>query len=170
MKAKMIVAFLASIIALSQPAFAAVRTELPAGQPPRVEPDLPADGDEMKVIAMPFSSLQLNSSLIEYLGLNPAQVRSIQRLMDQERPTTETLMLELRTVSTELGTSIRQNRDNGDESDAHSLATKQARLLKQLMIANSRLQQRIDDVLNFQQRKRLDALKRMGEVAVGEGN
>src|ERR1700733_8242309 len=55
------------------------------------------------VVAMPFSSLQLNPSLIEYLGLNQTQVRSIQGLMDQERPKTEPLTLELRTISAELG-------------------------------------------------------------------
>src|SRR5258708_40135611 len=37
-------------------------------------------GGEMVLVAMPFSSLQLNPSLVEYLGLNPTQVRSIQSL------------------------------------------------------------------------------------------
>jgi hypothetical protein len=170
MRAKAIVAFLVSIVTVSQPAFTAARTELPTGQPPRVETDVQADGDETKVIAMPFSSLRLNPALVEYLGLSPTQVRSIQRFMDQQRPTTEPLMVELRTVSTELGIAIRQNQNTGDESAAHSLAATQARLLKQLMMANSRLQRRIDDVLDLKQRKKLDALKRMGDVAVGEGN
>ena len=53
---------------------------------------------------------------------------------------------------------------------AQSLAATQTRLLEQLMKANSRLQRRIDDVLNPEQRKKLDAFKRTGEVTVGEGN
>jgi hypothetical protein len=127
-------------------------------------------GGEAVLVAMPFSSLQLNPSLVEYLGLNPTQVRSIQGLMDQERPKTEVLMLELRTVSARAGVAIRQNQNNDNEGAAQKLAATQARLLKQLMRVNLRLQRRIDEVLDPRQRKKLDAFKRTGEVTVGEGN
>src|SRR3979409_1077576 len=104
---------------------------------------------------MAFSSLQLNPSLVEYLGLNPMQVRSIQSLMDKERPRKQLLVLELRTVSAEMGVPIGQSQNNENES----LAATQARLLKQLMRANSRLQRRIGEVLDPQQRKTLDTFK-----------
>jgi hypothetical protein len=133
------------------------------------EPPPSPDG-EVVLVAMPFSSLQVNPSLVEYLGLNARQVRSIQRLMDQERPRTQPLILELRTVSAELGTAIRQNQSNDNEGVAQRLATRQAQLLKQLMRANSRLQRRIDDVLDPQQRKKLDSLKRTSDVTVVPGN
>jgi hypothetical protein len=90
--------------------------------------------------------------------------------MDQERPKTELLVLELRTVTAELGVAIRQSQNTGREGPAQSLTATQARLLKQLMRANSRLQRRIDEVLDPQQRKKLDTFKRSGEVTVGEGN
>jgi hypothetical protein len=90
--------------------------------------------------------------------------------MDRERPKTEPLMLELRTISVELGVAIEQRQSNGNEGTAQQLAATQARLLKKLMIANSRLQRQIDDVLNPQQREKLDAFKRAGELTVGEGN
>src|SRR5271155_3250199 len=130
----------------------------------------PSRGGETVLVAMPFSSLQLNPSLVEYLGLNPTQVRSIQGLMDQERPKAEVLMLELRTISAELGVAIRQSQNNDNEGAAQKLAATQARLLKQLMRANLRLQRRIDEVLDPQQRKKLDAFKRTGEVTIGDGN
>jgi Spy/CpxP family protein refolding chaperone len=130
----------------------------------------PSPGGEMVLVAMPVSSLQLSPSLVEYLGLNPTQVRSIQKLMDQERPKTQPLMLELRTVSAELGVAIRQNQSNNDKSVAQSLSATQARLLKQIMRANSRLQRRIDDVLDPQQRKKLEAFTRNAEVSVAPGN
>jgi hypothetical protein len=130
----------------------------------------PSHSGETVLVAMPFSSLQLNPSLVEYLGLNATQVRSIQGLMDQERPKTEVLMFELRTVSAELGVAIRQSQNNDNEGAAQKLAVTQARLLKQLMRANLRLQRRIDEVLDPQQRKKLDAFKRTGEVTVGKGN
>ncbi len=124
----------------------------------------------MVVIAMPFSSLQLSPTLIEYLSLTRTQAKAIQSLMDRERPTTEPLMDELRTVSAGLGVAIRQNQSNDNEGVAQSLAATQARLLKQLMRANSRLQRRIDDVLGPQQRKKLDALRHKAEVSVVHGS
>jgi hypothetical protein len=130
----------------------------------------PSPAGERLLVAMPFSSLQLNPSLIGYLGLSPTQVGSIQGLMDQERPTTGPLMHELRTISGELGAVIQQSQNHENEETAQRLATSQARLLKQLMRANSRLQARIDAVLDSQQRKKLDFFKRASEAPVGEGN
>jgi hypothetical protein len=130
----------------------------------------PSPGGETVLVAMPFSSLQLNPSLVEYLGLSPTQVRSIQRLMDQERSRTQSLVLELRTVSAELGVAIRQSQSNDNDGVAQSLAATQTRLLKQLMRVNSRLKRRIDDVLDPQQRKKLDAFRRKTEVSMVHGN
>jgi Spy/CpxP family protein refolding chaperone len=152
--------------------FSALHTilEQDIARPPFVPEPAPSHSAEMVVVAMPFSSLQLNPSLVEYLGLNRTQVTSIQRLMDQERSKTEPLLLELRTISAELGVTIQHSQSNDSEAAAQKLAATQARLLKHLMIANSRLQRRIDDVLNPQQRKKLDAFKRTCEIRVGEGN
>jgi Spy/CpxP family protein refolding chaperone len=130
----------------------------------------PSYAGDLVLVAMPFSSLQLSPSLIEYLGLSPTQVRSIQRLMDRERPTTEPLMHELRTIRGELSAAIEQSQNHENEGTARRLAARQARLLEQLMRAHSRLQQRINNVLDPQQRRKLDAFKRMSEVTVGEGN
>jgi Spy/CpxP family protein refolding chaperone len=137
--------------------------------PVRTDP-APSPAGETLLVAMPFSSLQLSPSLVEYLGLSPTQVGSIQRLMDQERPTTEPLMQELRTISGELGAVLQQSQNDENEGTAQRLAASQARLLKQLMRANSRLQARIDDVLDSQQRKKLDSFKRASEATGGEGN
>ena len=183
MKAKVIVAFLLSVVTASEPAFTAVPRQLPNDEPPRLamvivstdNANAPADPapsstGEVALVAMPFSSLQLNPALVEYLGLTRTQAKAIQKLMDQERPTTEPLMDELRTVSAELDVAIRQNQGNDNEAVAQSLAATQARLLKQLMRANSRLQRRIDDVLGPQQRKKLDALRHKAEVSVVRGS
>jgi hypothetical protein len=139
--------------------------------PVRTDPT-PSSAGELVMVAMPFSSLQLSPALVEYLGLTPTQVRSIQRLMDRERPTTEPLMHELRTISGELGAAIQQSQNNENQGtpQRQRLAATQARLLKQLIRANSHLQRRINDVLDPQQRKKLDSFKRTSEVTVGEGN
>jgi len=119
---------------------------------------------------MPFSSLQLSPSLVEYLGLTPTQTKAIQKLMDRERQTTEPLMDELRTISAELGVAIQQSHKNENEGTAQRLTARQARLLKQLMSNNSRLQRRINDVLDAQQRKNLDSFKRTSQVTVVDEN
>jgi hypothetical protein len=92
--------------------------------------------------------------------------------MDQQRPTTEPLMHELQTISRELGAATQHSQTDENEGTGprQRLAARQARLLEQLMTANSRLQQRISDVLNPQQRKKLASFKRASEVTVGEGN
>jgi Spy/CpxP family protein refolding chaperone len=90
--------------------------------------------------------------------------------MDRERPTTEPLMHELRTIIGELGAAIQQSQNNENEGAAPRLAAQQALLLKQLMRANSSLQRKINDVLDPKQRKKLDSFKRLSEVMVGEEN
>jgi hypothetical protein len=182
-KAKVIVTFLLSIVTASEPAFTAVRSKLPYDEPPQVAMEgisrdnahaladpTPFSTGEAVAVAMPFSSLPLGRTLVEYLGLTRTQAKAIQKLLDQERPTTEPLMDELRTVGAELGVAIRQNHGNDNEGVAQSLAARQARLLKQLMRANSRLERRIDNVLGRQQRKKLDALRHEAEVSVVHGS
>jgi len=90
--------------------------------------------------------------------------------MDRERPTTEPLINELRTIRAELRVAIQQRQNTENEGTAQTLAARQARVLKQLMKANSRLQQRISDVLDPQQRKKLDFFKRTSEVTAADGN
>jgi len=195
MKSNAIIALLLCIVTSSQPAFTGVQIKPTNDEPPHVTiarpssdcahvsadplvaptPALPTDPSasstgDMVVVAMPFSSLQLSPRFVEYLSLTRTQAKAIQTLMDQERPTTEPLMDELRTVSAELGVAIRQNQSDDNGGVAQNLAATQARLLKQLMRANSRLQRRIDDVLGPQQRKKIDALRHKAEVSVVRGS
>jgi hypothetical protein len=125
---------------------------------------------ETVLVEMPFSSLQVSPSFVEYLGLTPRQVRSIQRLMDQVRPKTEPLMLELRTISGELNAAVQHRQNEYDEGATQRLAATQARLLRQLVTANSRLQQRIYDVLDPRQRKKVDSFGRTSELTMGVGS
>jgi hypothetical protein len=154
--------------------FSALHTMLEGdiARTPAVRKDsTPSPAGEAVLVAMPFSSLQLSPSLVECLGLTPTQVISIQKLVDQERPTIEPLMHELQTISGELGSAIQHSQINENEGTGPRprLAARQARVLEQLMTANSRLQQRISDVLDPQQRRKLDSFKRTSEVTVGEG-
>jgi hypothetical protein len=122
------------------------------------------------LVTIPFSSLQLSPSLVEFLRLTPTQVRSIRRLMEQERPTTEPLMHELKIIGPELNDATQERTNRENEESAQRLAARQARLLKQLVRANSRLQQRINNVLDPQQRKKLNYFRRASEATLSEGN
>jgi hypothetical protein len=135
----------------------------------RTDPS-PALVGETVLVEIPFSSLQLSPSLVECLELTPTQVKAIQKLMDQERPTAERLMHELQTTSSELGATIQQRQNNNNDGATQRLAARQAHLLKQLMRSNSHLRQRINRVLSPRQRKKLDSFKLTSEVSVGEGN
>jgi len=135
----------------------------------RTDPS-PSLAGETVLIAMPFSSLQLSPSLVEYLGLTPTQVKAIQQVMDQERPTTEPLRHELQTTSSELSTAIQQKQNNNNEEAIQRLAARQAQLLKQLIRSNSRLRQRINGVLGPRQREKLDSFRRTSEVMMGGKN
>jgi Spy/CpxP family protein refolding chaperone len=195
MKSNAIIALLLCIVTSSQPAFTGVQPKPTDDEPANVTiarpssdcahvsadllvaptPAVPTDptpcsAGDIVVVAMPFSSLQLSPSLVEYLSLTRTQANAIQRFMDRERSTTEPLMDELRTISAELRVAIQQSRNTENEGTAQALAARQARVLKQLMKANSRLQQRINDVLDPQQRKKLDFFKRTSEVTAVDGN
>jgi hypothetical protein len=50
------------------------------------------------MVALPFSSFQLNPSLATYLNLTPSQVEAIQRVMIWEQHRLEPLMTQLRTT------------------------------------------------------------------------
>src|SRR5260370_31866026 len=53
-------------------------------------------GNEVVMVALPFSSFQLNPSLATYLSLTPSQVDAIQRVMMWEQHSLEPLMTQLR--------------------------------------------------------------------------
>jgi hypothetical protein len=61
-------------------------------------PDVEAKPDstqesEVVMVALPFSSFQLNPSLATYLSLTPSQVEAIQRVMMWEQHSLEPLMM-----------------------------------------------------------------------------
>jgi hypothetical protein len=81
---------------------------------------------EMVVVAPPFSSFQLTPSLVEYLGLTATQVRAIQGFIEQARPTTQRLMLELQTIDGERAAS-QQRQNNDNEGAPQRLAATQSK-------------------------------------------
>jgi len=124
----------------------------------------PADNGQAVVLALPFSSLQLDPSLAQYLGLNAQQVSAIQDLMSKERSKLEPLMAQFRTTQRELLATTQNGQPN--DKKVRSLADTQAHLLTKLIAANWRLQVDLAELLSPEQRKKLDEVKRTRELAV----
>jgi Spy/CpxP family protein refolding chaperone len=124
----------------------------------------PADNGQAVVLALPFSSLQLDPSLAQYLGLNTQQVSAIQDLMSKERSKLDPLIAQFRTTQQELLATTQNGQPN--DKKVQSLADAQAHLLTKLIAANWRLQADLAELLSPEQRKKLDEVKRTRELAV----
>jgi Spy/CpxP family protein refolding chaperone len=113
----------------------------------------PSPSGQTVVLALPFSSLQLNSSLAQYLELTPEQTSAIRQVMARERPYVDPLMAELDVTRQKLETATRNV--HPDEKQVRSLALTQARLLTKLHAENSDLQAKISRLLNSEQRRKI---------------
>jgi hypothetical protein len=117
----------------------------------------PAQDSEIVMVALPFSSLQLNPSLSEYLSLTPSQVAAIQQLMVVERQSLQPLMTQLRVTREKL---LTMGSDGMNEKEIKNLAQDEAALLAKLIVANARMQSKIYRILTPYQQKKLGDLER----------
>jgi Spy/CpxP family protein refolding chaperone len=135
-------------------------------------PDAPAtssptqDG-EIVMVALPFSSLQLNPSLAEYLGLTPSQATAIEQVMVRERRNLQPLKTQLR-ITREKLLAILSDRMN--EKEVKSLAQAETALLARLIVANARMQSKIYRVLGPEQQRKLRDLERTQGLSTAKEN
>jgi Spy/CpxP family protein refolding chaperone len=135
-------------------------------------PDAPANpaptqDSEIVMVALPFSSLQLNHSLAEYLSLTPPQVAAIQQVMLREQQSQQPLMTQLRITREKL---LAIGSDRMNEKEIKSVAQGEADLLAKLIVANARMQSKIYRILSPDQQKKLSDLERtQGSSAAKEG-
>ena len=117
---------------------------------------------EAVVVALPFSSLQLNSSLQQYLKLTSEQTSAIQQVMVGQRRHLDPMMAELDATGHKLEAA---RNTHSDPKEIHSLAVAQARLLSKFAAENSDLQAKISHLLNPEQRKKIEKLKQANELS-----
>src|SRR5712675_2921507 len=122
--------------------------------------------NEVVMVALPFSSFQLNPSLSTYLSLTPSQVEAIQQVMMREQHSLEPLMIKLRTTREKL---LALGSEHVDEKKFKALADTEASLLARLIVANARLRSRIYKILNPEQQKKLSDLERTQGALTSEG-
>jgi hypothetical protein len=125
-------------------------------------PDVEAKPDstqesEVVMVALPFSSLQLNPSVASYLSLTFSQVEAIQQVMMREQHSLEPLMTQLRTTREKL---LAIGSEHVNEKQVKALADTEASLLARLIVANARMQSKIYKILSPEQQKKLSALER----------
>jgi hypothetical protein len=84
------------------------------------------------MVALPFSSLQLNPSLARYLSLTSSQVEAIQQVMMREQHSLEPLMTALRTAREQL---LAIASEHANEKQVKTLADTEASLLARLIVA-----------------------------------
>jgi Spy/CpxP family protein refolding chaperone len=117
----------------------------------------PTQGSEIVMVALPFSSLHLNPSLSEYLNLTLSQVAAIQQAMMLERQSLQPLMTQLSITREKL---LATSGDRMNEKEVKGLAQAEAALLAKLIVANARMQSKIDKILSPDQQKKLSDLER----------
>jgi hypothetical protein len=125
-------------------------------------PDVEAKPDstpesEVVMVALPFSSLQLNPSLATYLSLTSSQVEAIQQVLMREQHSLEPLMTALRTAREKLGAI---GSEHVNEKQVKALADTEASLLARLIVENARMQSKIYKILSPDQQKKLSDLER----------
>ena len=114
----------------------------------------PSRDNETVIVALPFSSSELDPSLAEYLRLTSRQIREIQDLMSQQRLELEPLKAELQSTHRKLLAAA----DQGQSKQMEVLAATESRLLTELIILSSRTQARLHALLTHEQQKKLEDL------------
>lgn len=128
----------------------------PASNP---NPD-PAKENEIVMVALPFSSFELNPSVAQYLHLSDSQIEGIRQVMTRERDNLRPLMSKLDATKQEL---LTVDAKHTSEKQMKALADRQAGLLAKLIVANARMQSKIYKLLTLDQQRKLDDLKRSNE-------
>ena len=111
------------------------------------------------MVALPFSSLQLNPSVIEYLDLSSAQVEAIEKLMSDESRSLLPLMARMQETRAQL-LNVTDRGQSKDDKEIKVLAAAQARNLTELIVANSQMRTKIYQLLSPTQQKKLDEFQR----------
>jgi Spy/CpxP family protein refolding chaperone len=132
--------------------------------PTAAAPPAPAinENREIVMVALPFSSFELSTSLAEYLNLSQSQIEAIQQVMARERGNVQPVIAQLKAAKEKLlAADARQPNDK----NIKVLADTQAGLLAKLIVANARMQSEIYKLLTQEQQGKLDYLKRSNESA-----
>ena len=115
-------------------------------------------------IPPPTSSPDVSSDIVAYLELNPAQTAAIQAQITDARKQVQPLLERLEKSRRKL-ISMKLNGISDPDNKVRALAAEQSRIVKQLILANARLEAKIYRMLTTEQQRRVDELRRQGLVS-----
>ena len=101
--------------------------------------------------------------IARYLELTPVQLASIQTLVAQARKQTQPLVQQLSETEAALDRATREQQF--DDKRIRKLASEHSHILEQVLIAGSRLQRDIYEILTLEQRKKFEAMAQGGQGA-----
>jgi Spy/CpxP family protein refolding chaperone len=116
--------------------------------------------EETLVVVPPASSPDIPESVAKYLELTPAQIAAIQARITQDSSQIRPLVQQLSENQKALASIARGTQSNDDE--IRKLAAKQSRILERLIVANSRLERAVYEILTAAQRQKLDRMAQGG--------
>jgi hypothetical protein len=108
------------------------------------------------VVVPPASSPEIPDSVSKYLELTPVQTAIIQARVTEEQKQVQPLLQQLSQNRKALATATQMK--PASNRQIRKLAVKQSHILERLIIANSRLQRDLYQILTTAQRERLDGM------------
>lgn len=118
----------------------------------------PQVSGSMLLAPPPTSSPDVSQKIAGYLELNPAQIADIQTQIADDRKQVQPLLEQLDKNRRKLTLATLEGRFDTEEVQA--LAAEQSRILEQLIMANALLEAKVYKVLNSDQQRKVDELRR----------
>jgi Spy/CpxP family protein refolding chaperone len=116
--------------------------------------------DQTLIVVPPASSPDISEAMAKYLELTPTQIAAIQARVSEEQKYVQPLVQQLAQNRKALATATQIKPSSNNK--IRTLAIEQSHILERLIIANSRLQRDISEILTIEQRKKLE---RVGQDA-----
>ena len=111
---------------------------------------------ETLIVKPPAASPDIPEPIAKYLELTPAQLAAIQVLVTEAKKQVQPLVQQLSQNETALDRATREQQF--DDKRIRKLASEQSQILERVLIANSRLQRDIYEILTPEQRKKFEAI------------
>lgn len=112
--------------------------------------------DQTVVVLPPASSPDISEAMVKYLELTPAQIAAIQGRVTEEQKYMQPLLQQLAQNRKALAIATQIKRSSNHQ--IRKVAIEQSHILERLIIANSRLQRDVSDILTVSQRKKLGGI------------
>jgi hypothetical protein len=120
-------------------------------------PSTPTEGAQYVIVPLPSPAPDAELQFVRELELSPAQVAAMRAEIEDDRQKARPLVDQLMVVQRMLILVTLDGRF--DEKQVRVLAAKEAHLLQQLIIANTRLEMKLYSMLTEQQRQKVDKLR-----------